>query len=102
MGVFSSLSREQKEAVGLLQIGTFLEYFDLALYIHMAVLLNEIFFPKYDPHTASLLAAFALCSSLAFRPIGALIFGWIGDNIGRKPTIIITTVITELLRKLQF
>lgn len=58
----------------------------------MAVLLNELFFPKYDPHTASLLAAFALCSSLAFRPIGALIFGWIGDNIGRKPTIIITTV----------
>jgi MFS family permease len=57
----------------------------------MAVLLNEIFFPKTDPHTASLLTAFALCSSLAFRPIGALIFGWIGDNIGRKTTIIITT-----------
>ena len=29
MGIFSSLSREQKEAVGILQIGTFLEYFDL-------------------------------------------------------------------------
>jgi MFS transporter, MHS family, proline/betaine transporter len=91
MGMFSSLNREQKEAIGLLQIGTFLEYFDLMLYIHMAVLLNEIFFPKTDPHTTSLLAALALCSSLAFRPLGALFFGWIGDHIGRKPTIIITT-----------
>ena len=61
------------------------------LYIHMAVLLNELFFPETDPQTASLLAAFALCSTLAFRPLGALIFGWIGDHIGRKPTIIITT-----------
>lgn len=91
MGLFSSLTRDQKQASALLSIGTFLEYFDLMLYVHMAVLLNEIFFPKTDPHTASLLTALALCSSLAFRPIGALIFGWIGDHIGRKPTIIITT-----------
>ena len=91
MKLFSSLNREQKESVGLLSIGTFLEYFDLMLYVHMAVLLNEIFFPKADPHTASLYAALALCSSLAFRPLGALIFGWIGDRFGRKPTIIITT-----------
>lgn len=96
MGLLSSLNREQKEAIGLLQIGTFLEYFDLMLYVHMAVLLNEIFFPKTDPHTASLLAAFALCSSLAFRPLGALIFGWVGDHIGRKPTIIITTTIMAI------
>jgi len=40
------LTREQKEAVGLLSIGTMLEYFDLMLYVHMAVLLNELFFPK--------------------------------------------------------
>lgn len=91
MGLFSSLTRQQKESVGLLSIGTFLEYFDLMLYVHMAVLLNEIFFPKADAHTASLFAALALCSSLAFRPLGALIFGWIGDRFGRKPTIIITT-----------
>ena len=60
MSFFSSLNRQQKEAVGLLQIGTFLEYFDLMLYVHMAVLLNTLFFPKTDPHTAALLNAFAL------------------------------------------
>lgn len=91
MTFLSSLSREQKEAVGLLQIGTFLEYFDLMLYVHMAVLLNEIFFPKTDPHTASLIAAFAFCSTYVLRPFGALVFGYIGDNIGRKSTVIITT-----------
>src|SRR5471030_2927328 len=96
MGLFSSLNREQKEAIGLLQVGTFLEYFDLMLYIHMAVLLNELFFPKTDPHTTSLLAAFAFCSTYVMRPIGALIFGWMGDNLGRKSTIILTTVITSI------
>lgn len=87
-----SLTKEQKEAVGLLSIGTFLEYFDLMLFVHMAVLLNDLFFPKTDPFTASLLAAFAFCSTYLLRPIGALIFGYIGDNIGRKHTVIITTL----------
>ena len=42
----SMFTKQQKEAVGLLSIGTFLEYFDLMLYVHMAVLLNELFFRK--------------------------------------------------------
>ncbi|MGD0466725.1 MAG: MFS transporter [Gammaproteobacteria bacterium] len=90
-GSFSSLKYEQREAVGLLSIGTFLEYFDLMLYVHMAVLLNELFFPKTDPHTAALLQAFAFCSTFIFRPLGALIFGFIGDKMGRKSTVVITT-----------
>ncbi len=90
-GTFSSLKREQKQAIGLLSIGTFLEYFDLMLYIHMAVLLNELFFPKTDAHTASILTAFAFCSTYLLRPIGALVFGYIGDHMGRKVTVVITT-----------
>lgn len=96
MRLFSSLNREQKEAIGLLQIGTFLEYFDLLLYVHMAVLLNELFFPKTDAYTEALLAAFAFCSTYVMRPVGALIFGWLGDNIGRKSTIILTTIIMSI------
>ncbi|WP_375332746.1 MFS transporter [Candidatus Tisiphia endosymbiont of Psammoecus bipunctatus] len=91
-----SLTKEQKSAVGLLSIGTFLEYFDLMLYVHMAVLLNELFFPKDDPHTTAIYSATAFCSSFVFRPVGALIFGYIGDNIGRKTTVIITTFIMAL------
>jgi len=91
-----SLTREQKEAVGLLSIGTFLEYFDLMLYVHMAVLLNELFFPKTDPFTASLLSAFAFCSTYLLRPFAALVFGYIGDHIGRKATVVITTGIMSI------
>lgn len=87
----SVLSKEQKHATSLLSIGTFLEYFDLMLYVHMAILLNEVFFPKTDAHTAALLSAFAFCSTFVFRPLGALFFGWLGDHIGRKTTVIITT-----------
>ncbi len=86
----TKLTKEQKEAVGLLSIGTILEYFDLMLYVHMAVLLNELFFPKTDPFTTSLISAFSFCSSYLFRPFGALFFGWIGDHLGRKITVTIT------------
>ncbi|MBP9753286.1 MAG: MFS transporter, partial [Proteobacteria bacterium] len=82
------LNKKEKETIGLLQIGTFLEYFDLMLYVHMAVVLNDIFFPRMDPHSNSLLSAFAFCSTFVLRPFGALFFGYIGDQIGRKSTVI--------------
>jgi MHS family proline/betaine transporter-like MFS transporter len=87
-----SLTREQKQAVGILSIGTFLEYFDLMLYVHMAVLLNDLFFSKTDSFSASLLSSFSFCATFVFRPIGALLIGWLGDNIGRKSTVIVTSV----------
>jgi len=85
------LTKEQKRAIGILSIGTFLEYFDLMLYIHMTVVLNDIFFSKTDAFSSSLLSSFAFCVTFVFRPIGALLIGWLGDNIGRKSTVIITS-----------
>lgn len=96
METYSSLTKNQKEATFLLAIGTFLEYFDFMLYVHMAVLLNTLFFPKTDPHTAALLQAFSFCIAFIFRPLGALIFGWIGDNVSRKSTVIITTIMMAI------
>ena len=93
---YSQLKANQREAIGLLSVGTFLEYFDLLLYVHMSVLLNELFFPKTDSRTTALLSAFAFCSSYVLRPFGALIFGYIGDNIGRKATVIITTILMSI------
>lgn len=86
-----TMTKEQKKAVGILSLGTILEYFDLMLYVHMAVVLNDLFFPKTDPHTAKLLAGFTFCSTYVFRPFGALFFGWLGDKVGRRYTIILTT-----------
>ncbi len=87
----NNITRDQKDAIAILSVGTFLEFFDLKLYIHMAVILNSLFFPKTDPFSSSLLSSFAFCSSFIFSPIGAIIFGYIGDKVGRKATVFITT-----------
>jgi MFS family permease len=91
-----TFTKDQKKMISLLSIGTFLEYFDLMLYIHMAGVLNNIFFPEADPHIKSLQLAFAFCSTYLMRPVGALIFGWVGDNIGRKPVLIISTFLMSI------
>lgn len=91
------LHKEQKEAIALLSIGTFLEHFDLLLYIHMIPILNETFFPKVeDPKWATMLAALVFCTTYICRPFGALIFGYLGDNFGRKIPVVITTFIMAL------
>jgi MFS transporter, MHS family, proline/betaine transporter len=90
------LSRHQKEAVGLLQIGTFLEYFDLMLYVHMAVVLNGLFFPAMDTKTEAVMGALTFSSVYLLRPVGALIFGYIGDMIGRKVTVVLTTMMMAI------
>jgi len=92
----SGLNREQKQAIGILSIGTFLEYFDLMLYVHMSVLLNDLFFSKENEFSAQLLSAFSFCITFIFRPIGALLIGRLGDSIGRKATVIITTTIMSI------
>ena len=91
-----SLTKQQKNSIVLLASGTFLEYFDFMLYVHMAVLLNDLFFPKTDPFVASLIAALAFSTSFVFRIAGAFLFGWIGDNFGRKKIIIITNTLMAL------
>lgn len=97
IGVDSAGERKkQMEAVWILSTGTFLEYFDLMLYVHMITLLNELFFPTTDPSTGSLIAALGFCSTYFLRPIGALIFGHIGDNDGRKYTVVITMLLMGL------
>ena len=70
----NKLNKEQKQAIGLLSIGTFLEYFDLLLFVHMGVVINEVFFPKTDPFTESLLSALSFCSLYIMRPFAALVF----------------------------
>lgn len=83
----------QKQATAILSIGTFLEAFDLYLYIHLAFILEKEFFSPGFSHNW-VLANLALCSAFIFRPIGAIFFGWLGDLVGRKSVIFITTTIT--------
>jgi MFS family permease len=88
-----NLTKLQRESVALILVGNFLEYFDLMLYVHMAIVLNDLFFPTSDPYTASLLAATTFSLTFLFRPIGALVFGYFGDTWGRKSVVIVSTAV---------
>lgn len=85
-------TKKEKEVVSILSFGTFLEYFDLYLYIHLAVTLNKVFFAEGDAKSAALLTSFAYAMSFVFRPVSAIILGYIGDKYGRV-TVIRTTLV---------
>lgn len=73
-------------------LGTAMEYVDFALYgLAAGMVFGDVFFPEATPMVA-LLASFATYSvGFIARPIGALVFGWIGDRKGRR-VVLITTV----------
>lgn len=68
-------------------IGVFVHWFDWAVYAYLAGTIATVFFPESDG-TAGLLSAFAVFAiSFLVRPIGAIIFGRLGDRLGRKQTL---------------
>ncbi len=75
-------------------IGTTIEWYDFYIYGFAAALVfGKVFFPAdLDPGVATLLAFVTLWSGFIARPIGGLIFGHMGDKIGRKTTLVITLV----------
>ena len=70
--------------------GTFLEWYDFLTFATLAVIFGPLFFPSNDPN-AGLLASLATFGvGMVVRPIGAALFGSMGDRIGRKPVFMIT------------
>ncbi|MFC9358256.1 MFS transporter [Rhodococcus sp. NPDC057014] len=76
-----------RRVIGSATAGTFIEYYDFAIYGAMAPIIAKAFFPNADPVVA-LLSTFAVFA-LAFvaRPLGGFVWGPIGDRIGRKRTL---------------
>ncbi|BBE21888.1 hypothetical protein MN0502_07710 [Arthrobacter sp. MN05-02] len=74
-------------------VGTALEWYDYFLFgTAAAIVFNRLFFTTLDP-TAATLAAFATFGvGFAARPLGAILFGFIGDRVGRRPALLITIV----------
>ncbi|MBE0011190.1 MFS transporter [Arthrobacter sp. AET 35A] len=74
-------------------VGTALEWYDYFLFgTAAAIVFNRLFFTELDA-TAATLAAFATFGvGFAARPIGAVLFGYIGDRVGRRPALLITIV----------
>ncbi len=70
--------------------GTFLEWYDFLTFATLAVVFDLLFFPSSDPSTGLLTSLATFGVGMVVRPIGAAIFGGIGDRIGRRPVFMIT------------
>ena len=70
--------------------GTFLEWYDFLTFATLAVVFAPLFFPSSDPNTALLASLATFGVGMVVRPIGAAVFGSMGDRIGRKPVFMIT------------
>jgi MFS family permease len=71
-------------------LGTVFEWYDFFLYGILASLLGRLFFATGNPTTELLFSLFAFAVGFFFRPLGALLFGYFGDRIGRKYTFLVT------------
>ncbi|MBS0272563.1 MAG: MFS transporter [Proteobacteria bacterium] len=77
-------------------MGNALEFFDFTIYAIFAATIGKIFFPLENP-TASLIASWGAFSvGFVMRPLGALVFGYIGDKYGRKLSLSTTVLLTGL------
>src|SRR5512134_1750195 len=75
-------------------VGTAIEWYDFFLYgVAAALVFPERFFPESDRYTGTLLAFTTYFVGFVSRPIGAAIFGHIGDRIGRKTSLIATLLL---------
>ncbi len=73
-------------------LGTLFEWYDFYLYGSLAVFFGELFFPPGNERTALLASLATFGAGFGVRPLGALVFGRIGDLIGRKYTFLVTIV----------
>ena len=79
--------RHRRRVVAATSIGTFIEMYDAVLYGYFATVLAAQFFPHADP-TAGLLATFAIFAvGFLVNPVGAVIFGHVGDRVGRRSSL---------------
>jgi MFS family permease len=87
------LDRDTRRTVFAAALGTVFEWYDFFIYGSLAVLFSTLFFPKGN-ETAALLAALATFGAgFVLRPFGAVVFGRLGDLVGRKKTFLITMLV---------
>ena len=86
-------SRDETRVIFASSLGTVFEWYDFYLYATLAPFFAAVFFPKGNA-TAALLSAFATyAAGFLVRPFGALVFGRIGDLVGRKYTFLVTILV---------
>ena len=90
------ITKDERLVIVASSVGTVFEWYDFYLYATLAPFFAALFFPKGN-ETAALLSAFAAyAAGFLIRPFGAIVFGRIGDLIGRKYTFLVTIVVMGL------
>jgi predicted MFS family arabinose efflux permease len=87
------LKTSQAKVIAASSLGTIFEWYDFYLYGLLATVITAQFFSGVNPTTGFILALAAFAAGFAVRPFGALVFGRIGDLVGRKYTFLVTMFI---------
>ncbi len=87
------MTAEERKVIFASSLGTVFEWYDFYLYGSLAAIIAAQFFSKLDPGSAFIFALLAFAAGFIVRPFGALVFGRLGDLIGRKYTFLVTIVI---------
>lgn len=90
------MSREEKKVIFASSLGTVFEWYDFYLYGSLAAIIGAQFFSAYPPATRDIFALLAFAAGFLVRPFGAIVFGRVGDLVGRKYTFLITILIMGL------
>ena len=90
------MSKEEKKVILASSLGTIFEWYDFYLYGTLAVIIGNQFFSALDPASRTIFSLLAFAAGFLVRPFGALVFGRLGDMVGRKYTFLITIVIMGL------
>ncbi|MBR7778761.1 MFS transporter [Undibacterium rugosum] len=87
------MTAEERKVIFASSLGTVFEWYDFYLYGSLAAIIAKQFFAGADPNTAFIFALLAFAAGFIVRPFGALVFGRLGDMIGRKYTFLVTILI---------
>src|SRR6201993_3747239 len=85
-----SMTAEERKVIFASSLGTVFEWYDFYIYGTLGVFLAKYFFANVPPNVGFIFALLAFAAGFAVRPFGALIFGRLGDMIGRKYTFLVT------------
>ncbi len=90
------MSAEEKKVIFASSLGTVFEWYDFYIYGTLAPIIAKQFFSGLDPTAAFIFTLMVFAAGFLVRPFGALVFGRLGDMIGRKYTFLITILIMGL------
>ncbi|ESY14243.1 MFS transporter [Mesorhizobium sp. M1148] len=95
-GSSRGMTREEKKVIFASSLGTVFEWYDFYLYGALAAAIGTTFFASYPEGTRNIFTLLVFAAGFLVRPFGALVFGRIGDLVGRKYTFLVTITIMGL------